>query len=415
MNTQSVNAIVLRCNLDGIVQEIVTNPGRLMPVLKPGENFVRMVAPGSVAKALNLLQELRDGEVGVCWELNVALEDGLQSMRFSGFRDDASLFIGGVLDNIDASMMYEDLLRIANEQATALRLATKQRYDLTVSQLEHIDDARLEELASLNNELLNLQRELQRKNHELERLNAFKNEMLGMAVHDLRTPLSVISLYSEYMLGEPDVGISESQAELVREIQSASDFMLRLVNNLLDLTIIEAGHLQLECQSLDLASLVAHNVHINALLAQRKGIRIELETAPDLPAISADPVKVEQVLNNLIANAVKFSPAGSTVYVIVKPAEEGAAISVRDQGPGIAMEQQDKLFRPFGRISPRAPDGQKNSGLGLAISRRIIEGHGGSIWLEGAPGAGATFTFTLPRTEGALSLLSLAAHDEIGA
>lgn len=415
MNTQSVNAIVLRCNLDGIVQEIVTNPGRLMPVLKPGENFVRMVAPGSVAKALNLLQELRNGEVGVCWELNVALEDGLQLMRFSGFRDETSLFIGGVLDNIDASMMYEDLLRIANEQATALRLATKQRYDLTVSQLEHIDYARMEELTSLNNELINLQRELQRKNHELERLNAFKNEMLGMAVHDLRTPLSVISLYSEYMLGEPDVGISEAQAELVREIQSASDFMLRLVNNLLDLTIIEAGHLQLECRVLDLASLVAHNVHINALLAQRKGMHLELDTAPDLPAVCADPVKVEQVLNNLIANAVKFSPPGSTIFIAMRPAEDGVAISVRDQGPGIPVEQQDKLFRPFGRISPRAPDGQKNSGLGLAISRRIIEGHGGRIWLESASGAGATFTFTLPRSESGLSLLSLAAHDEIGA
>ncbi len=411
MNTQPVNAIVLRCNLDGIVEEIVANPGELMLVLKPGENFVRMVTPGSVARSLSLLRDLRDGHVGICWELTVALKDGLQAMRFGGFRNDAALFIGGALDDTDAAEMYEELVRIVNEQAAAQQTAANHRYDPGDFQTNTNGDARLEELTRLNNELINLQRELQRKNQELERLNAFKSEMLGMAVHDLRTPLSVISLYSEYMLAEPEVGISEAQAELVREIQSASDFMLRLVNNLLDLTIIESGYLQLECQPIDLAPLVAHNVHINALLAQRKGISIELASAPDLPTVFADPVKVEQVLNNLIANAVKFSPQGSTIFVAVEAGEDGVTVAVRDQGPGILAEQQDKLFRPFGRISPRAPDGEKNSGLGLVISRRIVEGHGGRIWLESKPGVGTTFIFTLPLAESELLPLSRAAQE----
>mgnify|MGYP001193150188 FL=1 len=230
MHLRNTHAIVLCCDLDGTVQEIVSNPGKLLPVVKPGESFVRMISPGSIAKALHLLQALRNGEVGVYWELNVALEDGVRELRFSGFRNGDTLFIGGALDDTDANTMYNDLLRIASEQATALRLATKRQYDLALEKFQH--DDRYSELSSLNNELINLQRDLQRKNHELQRLNAFRNELLGMVAHDLRTPLSVISLYSQYLLEETETEISHEQAELVREIVNASDFMYQLVSNL---------------------------------------------------------------------------------------------------------------------------------------------------------------------------------------
>jgi len=393
MHLRNTHAIVLCCDLDGTVQEIVSNPGKLLPVVKPGESFVRMISPGSIAKALHLLQALRNGEVGVYWELNVALEDGVRELRFSGFRNGDTLFIGGALDDTDANTMYNDLLRIASEQATALRLATKRQYDLALEKFQH--DDRYSELSSLNNELINLQRDLQRKNHELQRLNAFRNELLGMVAHDLRTPLSVISLYSQYLLEETETEISHEQAELVREIVNASDFMYQLVSNLLDLTTIEAGRLQLDCQTVDLATIVTHTVRLNNMLAQRKLIRITADIAADLPRVYVDPVKIEQVLNNLIANAVKFSPAESVVTVSLRHTSDTMlTVTVRDQGPGIPDDYQAKLFQPFGRLSPRAPDGEKNSGLGLAISRRIVEGHGGRIWLETGPGA--AFSFTLP-------------------
>jgi len=403
VNTQGTHLIILRCTLDGTVQEIVANPGMLLTALKPGESFIQFISPGSIDKALRLLKELRTGAGGVSWELNVALEKGIQALRFSGFRDGDTLFIGAAIDDTDISLMQQDLLRIANDQATALRSAIKRQYDLALEQFQHGGD-RYSELSQLNNELINLQRDLLRKNHELERLNTFKNELLGMAAHDLRTPLSVIALYSQYLLEETETEISDEQADLVREIVNASDFMYKLVSNLLDLATIEAGRLQLECQAVDLAAIIAHNARLNSTLAQRKSIRIVTDISPKLPPVYVDAVKIEQVLNNLLANAVKFSPAGSVMFVAAHPFPAGSgemvAVTIQDQGPGISEEQGKKLFQPFSRLSPRAPGGEKNSGLGLAISRRIIEGHGGQIWLESKVGEGAAFTFTLPIASG---------------
>jgi signal transduction histidine kinase len=403
VDTQSTYAIILRCALDGTVQEIIANSGMLLTTLKPGESFIQFISPGSIDKALRLLKELRTGAGGVSWELNVALEKGIQALRFSGFRDGDVLFIGAAIDDTATSSMQQDLLRMATDQATALRSVIKRQYDLALEQFQHGRD-RYDELSQLNNELINLQRDLLRKNHELERLNTFKDELLGMAAHDLRTPLSVIALYSQYLLEETETEISDEQADLVREIVDASDFMYKLVSNLLDLATIEAGRLQLECQAVDLAAMIAHNARLNSTLAQRKSIRIVIDISPELPPVYVDAVKIEQVLNNLLANAVKFSPTGSTLFVAGHPfpvaSGEMVAVTIQDQGPGISEEQGEKLFQPFSRLSSRAPGGEKNSGLGLAISRRIVEGHGGQIWLKGKVGEGAAFTFTLPIASG---------------
>ncbi|HEX8203546.1 MAG TPA: hybrid sensor histidine kinase/response regulator, partial [Isosphaeraceae bacterium] len=253
-----------------------------------------------------------------------------------------------------------------------------------------------EELTRLNNDLGAAQRELARKNAELERLNAQKNQFLGMAAHDLRNPLGVILNYSDFLLDDPGAAFSTEQRAFLEIIRSSSDFMLRLVNDLLDVSLIEAGRLELDRKPVDLGRLTARAVGLNRLLAERKSILLSLSDAEDGPTLALDAGKIEQVLNNLITNAIKFSHAGTTVSVSVRRRGGAAEVAVADEGQGIPAAERERLFRPFGRTSVQPTAGEQSTGLGLSICRRIVEGHGGRIWAESQEGRGSTFTFALP-------------------
>jgi signal transduction histidine kinase len=169
-----------------------------------------------------------------------------------------------------------------------------------------------------------------------------------------------------------------------------------LIEDFLDIASIESGNLRLERRMADPRQLLAHNVALNSLLAQKKHITLRLEIEGELPASSFDEKKIAQVLNNLITNAVKFSEPGTQVTVRAVAESGGILISVRDQGPGIPETERDKLFRPFGKTSVRSTGGESSTGLGLAIVRKIVEGHGGRIWLESEVGKGSAFFFTIP-------------------
>jgi signal transduction histidine kinase len=261
-----------------------------------------------------------------------------------------------------------------------------------------------EDLSRLNNELATAQRELAKKNAELARLNEQKNQFLGIAAHDLRNPLEVILTYSDFLLdflhGEGDC-LPPEHLEFVRTIHTSSAFMLNLVNDLLDLSKIEAGRLELDLSQVDLAKLVARNVTLNRALAAKKGTEIVFRQEGELPPLRLDAAKIEQVLNNLIGNAVKFSPPESTVEVRLAAAPEDGwiVLSVADQGEGLPLhevDQMEKLFRPFERTRVRSTGDEKSTGLGLAIVKSIVTGHRGEIRVESEPGQGATFHVRLP-------------------
>lgn len=249
-----------------------------------------------------------------------------------------------------------------------------------------------DELSHLNNELATAQRELARKNAELGRLNEQKNQFLGMAAHDLRNPLEVILTYSEFLLEDAAPALGPDQVELIHTICSSSHLMLRLVEDLLDVSRIEAGRMELDLAPVDLGALVAGNVRRNRVLAAKKEIDIRLDVQGELPSLRLDASKMEQVLDNLIGNAVKFSPPGSPVEVRVSLADR-VMISVEDHGPGIPADLLGTLFEPFTRGRIR---GAKGAGLGLAIVKNIVAGHGGDIQVQSEPGRGATFQVCLP-------------------
>ncbi len=253
-------------------------------------------------------------------------------------------------------------------------------------------------LLSANNELSNLSRELQKTNAELVKLNELKNQFLGMAAHDLRNPIGVILTYSDFLLEEAGDVLKEEHAQFLAIIRKSSEFMLSLLNDLLDVAKIESGRLDLDLEPADLVALIRNNVTLNQSLADKKSIRIIFRNDMPLPTILMDRTKIEQVLNNLISNAIKFSPLGTTVEVNILKSANHLTVSVRDDGQGIPESERKKLFQPFSRTSVKSTGGEKSTGLGLAIVRKIVMGHGGKIGVDSEVGRGSTFYFTLPLT-----------------
>lgn len=238
--------------------------------------------------------------------------------------------------------------------------------------------------------------ELRLKNMELARANDEKNRFLGIAAHDLRNPLSVVLGYTELMLAEDAGSITDDQRDVLGSVRSSIEFMLGLIHDLLDLSMIQAGAIRLDLQRTDLIALVRKTVMTNHVVADKKRIALHFQADCQLEPIIIDSRKFEQVLHNLLSNAIKFSHPDTHVKVRVERIESSVIISVSDQGVGIPHEELDKLFRPFQKTSAQSTGGEGSTGLGLAIVRNIVESHGGRIWCESEVGRGSIFRLSLP-------------------
>lgn len=232
---------------------------------------------------------------------------------------------------------------------------------------------------------------------QLSKANADKNKFLGMAAHDLRNPLASIRGLAEF-LSDGTVGpLSADQRELINLIHQASQGMVTLVNDLLDVATIESGELKLHPAPASLADLVEKSITLNALESTRKRTQIVCTDRPVAPPITVDAEKIRQVIDNLLSNAVKYSPPASTIRVSLALKDDGTqVICVRDQGPGIPENERDRLFKDFSRLSARPTGGEKSTGLGLAICRKIVEAHHGTIVAENHPAGGCEFRVHLP-------------------
>jgi signal transduction histidine kinase len=241
-----------------------------------------------------------------------------------------------------------------------------------------------------------LYREIEIKSRELETASRHKSEFLANMSHELRTPLNAIIGFSE-VLGERLFGeLNAKQSEYVTDIAESGRHLLALINDILDLSKIEAGRMELEAGEVELAKAIAQTLSLVRERAERRGIALSSAVDDAIGVVRADARKVKQVLLNLLSNALKFTPEGGRIDVRAVAFDDRVEVSVADTGVGIAAEDQEAVFEEFRQVGASASR-VEGTGLGLAISRRFIELHGGRMWLVSAPGKGSTFAFSLPR------------------
>ena len=245
-------------------------------------------------------------------------------------------------------------------------------------------------------ENVRLFKEIQEKSAQLEAANRHKSEFLANMSHELRTPLNAIIGFSEVMLTGMAGGMPEKQTEFIGDIRDSGKHLLALINDILDLSKIEAGRMELDIARFDVKEAMANAVTLVRGRAERHGIALEQAVQGDIGSYDGDERKFKQIVLNLLTNAVKFTPEGGTVTLDARRINGAYAFSVKDTGVGIAPQDQELIFEEFRQVGTDYERKAEGTGLGLALTRRLVKLHGGDISVQSAPGRGSTFTFTLP-------------------
>lgn len=312
---------------------------------------------------------------------------------------------------VDFHFLFNDQIYLKQEDPFLINIITKssipqtfyfriypiENLYLAVGELNNneIEELRIS-LLHLNNDLSNLSRELQKKNAELEKLNDLKNQFLGMAAHDLRNPISIVLSYSDYLIEEAKDSLTDEQIKFIEIIRNSSEFMLRLLDDLLDIAKIEMGKLVLKKEKCNVVKLAKEIIELNQIIANKKQITIFLNLYAEVPEIEIDKLKIEQVFNNLISNAIKYSYKQSKILISIFKSEDRVEVSVKDEGQGIPEKDLNNIFIPFYKANVRPTANESSTGLGLVIVRKIILGHMGNIWIKSKVGEGTTVYFSLP-------------------
>lgn len=252
--------------------------------------------------------------------------------------------------------------------------------------------------ASLIAELKRNNRELSAANRKLRELDKLKSQFLSVATHELRTPLTMILGYNSMLEETLGDRLSPDEEETLQQSVAACKRLIRLVNSMLDITQIESGRMKMNFSYDDIRQIANSVISLFQYEARKKGIKLGLEVPARLPRVLLDPERIEQVLINLVGNALKFTKQGSVTLAVRTPADrQSVEVSVADTGIGIAAEDQEKIFDEFAQIRSHIQNRQRDgSGLGLAIAKRIVEAHKGEIRVCSTPGRGSTFAFSIP-------------------
>jgi signal transduction histidine kinase len=241
--------------------------------------------------------------------------------------------------------------------------------------------------------------ELEIANRDLKAASQHKSEFLANMSHELRTPLNAIIGFSEVLSERMFGDLNEKQDEYLKDIHASGQHLLSLINDILDLSKIEAGRMELEQTDFDLPTAIDNALTLVRERAARRGVALHTTVDERLGQVQADERKIRQVLLNLLSNAIKFTPAGGRIEVVAKLMNGSIEVSVSDTGVGIAPEDQEAVFEEFRQVGT-ADKKVEGTGLGLALSRKFIELHGGKIWVKSQVGEGSTFTFTIPVRHG---------------
>ena len=388
----SQHKFLVYCNENGKIIEVVYNNLAAQKLLSKDYLFGEIFGSFQKEKVENFLSNIKMNSAAFGKEIKIIYQK--EEMYLGGVFLNSNIIILGSGEPVQFQYFLSEFIA-AGKKNIGLKDSLNEYIKLSNAEDRKSNSKLFDEISRLNNQLVNMQREIAKKNSELLKLNKTKNEFLGMAAHDLRNPLGFIGNYCE-LLEEEKESLSEDQIEFIKHIKSLDDYMLNLVNDLLDISSIEAGKLNLQFEKIDLINFFERIINFFKLIAGKKNIEIVYTTSHNLLKIRVDHIKIEQVIANLLSNAIKNSGSGTKIYFNVVKQSSYVEISVRDEGNGIEEADLHLLFKPFQKLVSKNLGEEKSTGLGLYIAKEIVEGHNGKIWVNSKYGFGSTFTFSLP-------------------
>jgi signal transduction histidine kinase len=320
--------------------------------------------------------------------------DDLIASNASSYQRSRNLFIGVAVGALVLALLLGFVLSwslVEPIQRIDARLAAIASGDFS----GHVDVGNRDELGALAVNVNRMNDELRHLYVELETTSRHKSEFLANMSHELRTPLNAIIGFSQVLREEMFGTVNEKQAEYLDDILSSGNHLLSLINEVLDLSKIEAGQVELEMARFSLREALERGVVMVRERATQEGVHLALDADATVDLVEGDERRIKQVIFNLLSNAVKFTPPGGAVEVSATRVNGEVRISVADTGPGIALEDHQRIFEEF-QQTEAGLEQREGTGLGLALSKRLVELHDGRIWLESEPGHGSTFVFTLP-------------------
>jgi signal transduction histidine kinase len=323
-----------------------------------------------------------------------AKSEALIAQNASSYASSRNLFIGVAAGAIVLALLLGFVLSwslIGPIQRIDSRLAAIASGDFS----GHVDVPNRDELGALGANVNRMNDDLRRLYRELEAASLHKSEFLANMSHELRTPLNAIIGFSQLLRERMFGDVNAKQEEYLDDILSSGNHLLSLINDVLDLSKVEAGEIALEAAPFSLREALERGVVMVRERATKDGVKIALSADLDVDTVEGDERRIRQVIFNLLSNAVKFTPTGGAVDVNAGQVDGEVRVSVADTGPGIASKDHERIFEEF-QQTEAGIEQREGTGLGLALSKRLVELHGGRIWVESELGKGTTFVFTLP-------------------
>jgi signal transduction histidine kinase len=379
---------------ESFLRRIRARAGQLSKVM---QEIIRL-APGEVPTPLRTRAERLAVDLNqLATELanaSSARSDAVIAQNASAYTSSRNLFIGAAAGAIVLALLLGFVLSwslIGPIQRIDSRLAAIASGNFS----GHVDVTNRDELGALAVNVNRMNDELQRLYKELETASKHKSEFLANMSHELRTPLNAIIGFSQVLRERISGEINAKQEEYLDDIVTSANHLLALINDVLDLSKVEAGQVELQVAPFSLRDALERGVSMVREQATTDGVQVALRANGGLDVVTGDERRIRQVIFNLLSNAVKFTPAGGSVDVSATQRNGEVTVSVADTGPGIAAEDLNRIFEEFQQTEAGARQ-REGTGLGLALSKRFVEMHGGRIWCDSELGKGSTFRFTLP-------------------